>query len=92
MPFGAHTLLARYERAPQRAPDCRHAWMVALWKRTFLYVSDAHVTNRNGAAYHTENATLPPPAQPDAVGGTSEVNADLAQRWPNSRQAGEAEP
>jgi len=40
-------------------------------------VSGAHVTNRNGAAYHTYNATLPTAAQPGAVGGTREVNAGL---------------
>ncbi|QBI03232.1 porin [Pseudoduganella albidiflava] len=83
VPVGASTFLASYIRKDDKSGANKDAHQVAVtWthdlsKRTIAYVSAARVSNRNGASYHTYNATLPAATQAGAVAGTREVNIGL---------------
>ncbi|MYM30356.1 porin [Duganella sp. CY15W] len=83
IPFGANTLLASYIRKDDKSSADKDAHQIAVtWtydmsKRTIAYMSAARVTNKNGATYHTYNATLPTATQTGAVAGTREFNIGL---------------
>lgn len=80
MPFGVSTVVATWIRkndktAPnQDAQQYALAYMYALSKRTDMYLSYGHISNRNGASYTVGNAT-------DAGTGNAATDVGIRHRF-----------
>ncbi|WP_338759711.1 porin [Massilia sp. METH4] len=63
VPWGLHTLIASYIRHKDRTSAAQHASQIAigytytLSRRTSLYMSHAHIVNKNGALFTVGNMT-----------------------------------
>lgn len=83
IPFGSSTVLASYIRKDDKSVANKDAnqfaltYTYALSKRSAVYASAAHISNKNGATYHTYSASLPTADQKGAAGGTREFNIGL---------------